>query len=132
MAAQEPRLKFLGVGRRSDNAVVATYTHHPDPLSNFEERTASVLSRGQWDRMTTNRLSLEDGSNILFVTLDDEGRVYFAFASSDYPARLVFGSPDAPNKGLLPGSFTKLTQKPPSTKRTVSPLHALFGQTKHS
>lgn len=94
-------IKFVAVARRNDRVVLASRVHSADKSYDYLGKVHQVMNSPGWASVTTDKLSLEDGGYIFYVSIDEQGRVYIAIASKGYPSRFVYSSPDGSTRGIL-------------------------------
>lgn len=101
MTAPAKELKFLAVARRGDKAVLASRVHTMDKSYDYLGKVHQVMNSPGWATVTTDKLSLEDGGYMFYVSIDEQGRVYIAITSKGYPSRFIYSSPDGATRGVL-------------------------------
>jgi hypothetical protein len=103
MATQPVKeIRYVCIARRTDNVIVAQHLHTPSNV-NFVQSVKGVLGSPGWARLTSDRLTLDDGDNTFYVLIDDAQRVYIVVVSKSYPARLIYDSADGRTEGFLSG-----------------------------
>jgi Synaptobrevin len=90
MIAQGANIKFIGVARASDRAVVASWT--AESGSSFDVAMREVLNAPDFMMkiIPGARYTLVGELNAFNFTMDEEKRVYVVIASIEYPERLCF------------------------------------------
>jgi hypothetical protein len=71
MSAPTKELKFLAVARRADKAVLASRVHTADKAYDYLAKVHQVMNSPGWATVTTDRLSLEDGGYMFYVSIDE-------------------------------------------------------------
>lgn len=78
MSAAAPSLsgkeiKFLAVARRNDKAILCSRVHTADKSYDYSGKVHQVMNSPGWSTVTTDKLSLEDGGYMFYVSIDEVG-----------------------------------------------------------
>lgn len=101
MATVTKDIKMLALARRADRVIIASRVHTADRSVDFVSKIQQVMNSPGWASVSTDKLSLEDGGYMIYISLDEQGRVYIAITSKGYPSRYIYGSPDGSSRGVL-------------------------------
>ena len=71
MASTTKELKFLAIARRGDKAVLASRVHTADHSYDYLGKVHQVMNSPGWATVTTDKLSLEDGGYMFYVSIDE-------------------------------------------------------------
>mmetsp|Transcript_43852 Transcript_43852/g.71315 ORF Transcript_43852/g.71315 Transcript_43852/m.71315 type:complete len:229 (+) Transcript_43852:177-863(+) len=80
-------VKYLGVARLEDKALLATYRHDRSDINRSNAKVKELMQKGQISASKANSLEFEDGK--LHFT-SDSSFVYFVGTSQSYPSRSAF------------------------------------------
>jgi hypothetical protein len=119
MATAVKEIKFLAVARRSDKAILCHCIHSADSSYDYLANVLKVLNSPGWASVTGERLSLDDGGNMFYVLIDQQGRVYIAIASKGYPSRFIYSDGNA--RGILTALKRDINEKFPEVSMTCPP-----------
>jgi hypothetical protein len=87
-----------------------------------------VLNSPGWASVTGEKLSLDDGGNMFYVLIDEQGRVYIAITSKGYPSRYIYSSSDGNSRGILGALKREVVEKFPDVSLTC-PAQGLTNKT---
>ena len=65
------RAEFLAVGRRQDKIILCSRVHSQDKSYDYMEKVKMVMNSPGWATVTTDKLSLEDGGYMFWVSIDE-------------------------------------------------------------
>jgi len=71
MATTVKEIKFLAIARKSDKVLLASHTATADRSYDFVGNVNKVMGSPGWASVTTDKLSLDDPPNMLYVSLDE-------------------------------------------------------------
>ena len=71
MTTNPKEVKFIAVARKSDKQIVASYVQSSDKSIDFAAKVANVLASPGWATVTSDKLSLEDGPHMFWVSTDE-------------------------------------------------------------
>lgn len=101
MATVAKEIKFLAVARKSDKAIIASHIQSSDKSYDYVANVSKVLQSPGWATVTSDKLSLDDGPNMFYVSIDEAGRVYICITTKGYPSRYIYGTADGQTRGVL-------------------------------
>lgn len=120
VGAVSKEIKFLAVARRGDKAVLCHRIHTSDKSYDYLANVNKVLGSSGWASVTGDKLSLDDGGNMFYVLIDEQGRVYIAITSKGYPSRFIYSS-DGNSRGVLGALKKEVLEKFPDASLTCGP-----------
>lgn len=101
--------------------------HSADKAYDYLANVQKVLNSPGWASVTTDKLSLDDGGNMFYILIDEQGRVYIAITSKGYPSRYIYSSSDGGTRGVLGALKKEITDRFPDLSMTC-PANGLQGK----
>jgi hypothetical protein len=74
MSVVAREIKFVAVARKSDKNIVASHVQSSDKSYDYVAKVHNVLQSPGWATVTSDKLSLEDGPNMFWVSTDEVRR----------------------------------------------------------
>jgi len=121
MATPVKEIKFIAVARRSDKALLCHRIHSNDKSYDYIANVQKVLNSPGWASVTTDKLSLDDGGNMFYVLIDEQGRTYIAITSKGYPSRYIYSSSDGNTRGVLGALKKEILERFADVSLTCAP-----------